>query len=334
MAKQNSRKIAVIGSGSWATAIVKILTNNKHELYWWVRRQEVSEYIKSYRHNPNYLSSFEISITDEQISSDINELIKRSEIVIFALPSAFLEDALEKTDKSLLKEKQIVTAIKGLVKSQNVSVSEYFRDYLNVDASKITAISGPCHAEEVASEKLSFLTFASANETEAREIADIFDCRFIKAVVSNDIEGTEYAAVLKNVYALMSGICNGIGFGDNFQAVLVSNAMKEIKAFLKAYRNIERELFDTAYLGDLLVTAYSQFSRNRTFGNMIGKGYSVKSAQMEMNMIAEGYFATKALHEIAEAQNIEMPVLEAAYNILYKSTSAKSEVINMSKNFK
>ena len=243
-----------------------------------------------------------------------------------AVPSAFLKDALVGLTPADFKNKEVFSAIKGIVPQHNLIIGEFFNTEYNIPMENIGVITGPCHAEEVAMEKLSYLTIACQNTTNASVVAELLNCRYIKTTVSDDIFGTEYSAVLKNVFAIASGICHGLGYGDNFQAVLISNAIQEIKRFVDAVHPIDRDIKSSAYLGDLLVTAYSQFSRNRTFGGMIGKGYSVKSAQLEMNMIAEGYYGTKCVHEINKQCKVEMPITTAVYNILYERISPAIEM--------
>lgn len=320
------QKIAVIGGGSWATAIIKMLSNNSNEILWWIRKPEIVDFIKKYKHNPTYLSAVEINLERVELNTSLTEVIKLADIIVLAVPAAFLADSLKKLTKEAFENKIIVSAIKGIVPEQNKIVGEFIHDSFNVDYQNIAVISGPCHAEEVALEKLSYLTIACSNTNNAQIIANQLMCRYIKCSVSDDIFGTEYAAVLKNIFAIASGICHGLGYGDNFQAVLVSNAIQEIDRFVNAVHPINRDIKNSAYLGDLLVTAYSQFSRNRTFGNMLGKGYSVKSAQFEMNMIAEGYYAAKCLHEINKKHQVNMPISEAVYNIIYERISPMIEM--------
>jgi glycerol-3-phosphate dehydrogenase (NAD(P)+) len=320
------KKIAVIGGGSWATAIVKMLCNNMPQVYWWIRNQDTVNHIKKYKHNPNYLTSVEFDTDKLVLDSDIKNVIKNADVLIMAVPSAFLKQALSSIHPDDLKNKQIFSAIKGIVPEDLLIVGEFFNQKLNVANDSIGVITGPCHAEEVAMEKLSYLTIASQNKEIASYVASKLNCRYIKTTVSDDIYGTEYSAVLKNVFAIANGICHGLGYGDNFQAVLISNAIQEIKRFVDAVHPIDRDIKSSAYLGDLLVTAYSQFSRNRTFGNMIGKGYSVKSAQMEMNMVAEGYYGVKCIYEINKKIGVDMPITTAVYHILYEKIAPTIEM--------
>lgn len=280
---------------------------------------------KSLNHNPRYLCGVEFDLSKVTFTDDINLLIESSDIIIFAIPSAFLKNVTGRITASL-KDKIVVSAIKGLIPDDNLIIGEYFNKAFGVPLEQITVISGPCHAEEIALERLSYLTFASHDLRVARTVATKFDCHYVKTVISDDIYGTEYSAVMKNVFAIAAGICHGLRYGDNFQAVLISNAIQEIERFVTAVHPIQRDIKSSAYLGDLLVTAYSQFSRNRTFGTMIGRGYSVKSAQTEMLMIAEGYFAVKGIKEINEHYQVHMPITNAVYNILYEHISPTVEI--------
>lgn len=322
----NDKKIAVIGGGSWATALVKILTSQKQVINWWMHNEASAAHLIKYRHNPKYLQSVEFNLELINVGTDLKEMIEPADIVIIATPSAFLHELFANFPKELLKNKFIFSAVKGIVPEFNEIPGQYYHTHLGVPYDNLGIICGPCHAEEVALERLSYLTVASQDEDMAEYVAERLRSRYIKAAVSDDIFGTEYSAVLKNVYAIASGICSGLGYGDNFQSVLISNAIQEIENFIDEVHPIHRDTNSSAYLGDLLVTAYSKFSRNRTFGYMIGKGYSVKIAQMEMDMIAEGYYATKCLVEINKEYGVEMPILEAVNNIIYEKISPVIEM--------
>jgi glycerol-3-phosphate dehydrogenase (NAD(P)+) len=321
-------KVAMIGGGSWATAIIKMLSDNTQpkEIFWWMRNTEAISHLQNYKHNPNYLSSVEIRIPSENISNDLGRIIDTADFIVLNVPAAFLKETLIGITADQLKGKKFVSAIKGVVPDENLIIGEFLHEKYNIPLSDIVVITGPCHAEEVALEKLSYLTLASVDVRLAAALAEILRTRYIKTNISDDIFGTEYAAVLKNIYAVASGICHGVGYGDNFQAVLISNAIREIKRFVDAVHPINRDIMESAYLGDLLVTAYSQFSRNRTFGNMIGKGYTVKSAQLEMNMIAEGYFAVKCIYYVNKKYKVDMPICRAVYKILYEKKSPNAEM--------
>lgn len=321
----STSKIGIVGSGSWATAIAKMVLANVPNINWYFRNpRRVDDFIKK-KHNPNYLQSVSFDANRITFFSDINEIVEESDIIIFANPSAFLKSILSPLSKSL-KNKFIVSAIKGLVPDENIVVGEFFNKKMNVPIGNIAVISGPCHAEEVALERLSYITIACEEVKTARAISTIFESGFIKVTTSDDIYGTEYSAVLKNIMAIASGVCHGLGYGDNFQAVLISNAIQEIKRFVDTVHPMSRDIKSSSYLGDLLVTCYSQFSRNRSFGTMLGKGYSVKSAQLEMLMIAEGYYSTKIIKEMNDKFNVSMPILDAVYNIIFERISPAIEI--------
>jgi len=324
-------KIAVLGGGSWATAIMKMLLENTSNINWYMRSTEKIKFIKQHKHNNFYLSSVSLDTSKIALFSDISKAVEHAEILIFAIPSAFLNSALQNLQVDI-SDKIIVSAIKGIVPEYNLIIGDYFNQKFNVPLESFAVISGPCHAEEVALERLSYLTIASQDLKVARNVANLLSTHYIKTSISDDIYGTEYSAVLKNVFAIAAGICHGLGYGDNFLAVLISNAIQEIKRFVDAVHPITRDIKSSAYLGDLMVTAYSQFSRNRTFGNMIGKGYSVKSAQLEMNMIAEGYYAVKSIVDINKKYLVNMPITEAVYNILYEKISPAIEIKLLTEN--
>ncbi|MDB5030579.1 NAD(P)H-dependent glycerol-3-phosphate dehydrogenase [Mucilaginibacter sp.] len=326
--QNKNNKILVVGGGSWATANIKMLTDNvtEKEIFWWMRNPQSVKHVHKFGHNPNYLSSVEIKVPAQNISTDLKALIKLADVVLLNVPAAFLKEALVDISAEDFAGKKIVSAIKGIVPDENLIIGEFLNKKYDMSFNDFAVISGPCHAEEVALEKLSYLTIASGDPALAAEFAGMINTRYIKTIVSDDIYGTEYAAVLKNIYAIASGICHGVGYGDNFQSVLISNAIRELKRFVDVVHPITRDIKESAYLGDLLVTAYSQFSRNRTFGNMIGKGYTVTSAQLEMNMIAEGYYAVNCLHQINKQYKVNMPICEAVYAILYQKRSPALEM--------
>ena len=322
----NAPKIAVMGGGSWATAIAKIcLANRDRRIGWYMRRKEQINEFKQLGRNPSYLPASQFDVDRIDFSANINEVVKNSDILIFVTPSPFLKQHLKKLRVSL-KNKLIVSAIKGIVPEDNLVVSEYFHKVYDVPLENLMVISGPSHAEEVAMDRLSYLTIGGFSRENSKMLADMLRCNYVKTAVVDDVFGLEYASVLKNVYAIAAGICHGLKYGDNFQAVLVSNAIQEMNRFLNIVNEKQRNINESAYLGDLLVTAYSKFSRNRTFGTMIGKGYSVKTAQLEMEMIAEGYYGTKCIYEINKDYQVNMPILNAVYNILYGKISPAIEI--------
>ena len=290
-------KIAIIGGGSWATAIAKIVVQHTHHIGWYMRREDQIEDFKRLTHNPSYLTSVHFDIKEIEFNSDLNKIIDAYDTLVFVVPSPYLKNHLRKL-KVRLKDKFIVTAIKGIVPDENLICTEYFHQVFDVPHDNLACIGGSSHAVEVALERLSYLTVGCSDMEKAQAFATVLNSQFIKTKTSTDVIGIEYSSVLKNVYAIAAGICSGLKFGDNFQAVLMANAVQEMARFLQSVHPVERNVYDSVYLGDLLVTGYSNFSRNRVFGSMIGKGYSVKSAQMEMEMIAEGYFGTKCMKEI------------------------------------
>jgi glycerol-3-phosphate dehydrogenase (NAD(P)+) len=318
--------VSVVGGGSWATALVKILSNNAGQIHWWIRNPESVDFIRQYRHNPSYLSDVEIDLSRVMPNPNLAETLAASEYIVLAVPAAFLKTALSGVPADALKGKKVFSAIKGIVPEHNKIVGDFLHSAYGLPLENLGVITGPCHAEEVAMEKLSYLTVACQDPATAAQMAALLTCRYIRTVRSGDIFGTEYSAVLKNVMAIASGISHGLGYGDNFQAVLISNAIREIKRFVDAVHPLSRDINESAYLGDLLVTAYSQFSRNRTFGSMLGKGYSVKSAQLEMNMVAEGYYAVACIHEINKKLKVDLPICEAVYNIIYEKIAARVEM--------
>jgi glycerol-3-phosphate dehydrogenase (NAD(P)+) len=320
------KKIAVIGGGSWATALVKILCNNTPKVYWYMRNEEAVNHILKYKRNLHYLQGVEFDLSKIEISTNLLATIEPADIVIIATPSAFIKTLFENIPEGLFDNKVVFSAVKGIIPEYNAIPARYIHKTFGTPYEKIGIISGPCHAEEVALERLSYLTIACQTDSIAEELAEKLACRYIKTTTSDDLFGTELSAVLKNVYSIASGICAGLGYGDNFQAVLIANAIQEIENFIDEVSPIHRDVKSSAYLGDLLVTAYSKFSRNRSFGFMIGKGYSVKTAQMEMDMIAEGYYATKSIIEINKKFQVEMPIVEAVYNIIYQKISPVIEM--------
>ncbi len=327
---QNS-KVAVIGSGSWASAIVKILLNNINKVNWYIREPEIIKNLKEYGHNPFYLSSVNFNMSKLELFNNPERAIENSNYIIFCVPSAYLHNTIKHLNSADLEDKIIISAIKGIIPEYNTVITEYFNKNFNVPYNNYAVISGPSHAEEVARERLTYLTISSVNNVIAKEVSELISGRFIYTTISSDIYGTEYAPVLKNIMALASGICHSLGYGDNFQAVLISSAIKEIRIFLNKVHPFERDINNSVYLGDLLVTAYSQYSRNRMFGAMIGKGYSVKATQMEMKMVAEGYYAAKCIKEINNKYHVKMPIVDAVYSILYDNSPPEKEIKSLAK---
>jgi len=327
----NYPKTAVLGGGSWATAIVKMLSENLDRIYWYMRNSQAVEYIKENGHNPNYLSSVEFDPEQLVLSDDINEIVEAAEYLIVAIPSAFLSRELKNLNISL-EDKVVFSAIKGIIPESSLIAGDHFNTHLKVPFQNIGVISGPCHAEEVALERLSYLTIAGADPEKTEILAGMLRSDYIKCNLSDDVLGIEYAAMLKNIYAIAAGIAHGLGYGDNFQSILMSNAIREMKRYVRKVHKMKRDINDSVYLGDLLVTGYSVFSRNRLFGTMVGKGYTVKSAQMELNQVAEGYYATKSAYELNRQKGkkrAKTPIINAVYNILYKGRDPKKTFVKL-----
>jgi glycerol-3-phosphate dehydrogenase (NAD(P)+) len=320
------QRIAVIGGGSWGTALVKLLSTNASRVGWWIRRPETIAHISRYGHNPDYISAAQFDVERLCMDSDIHAVVRDADVLVIAVPSAFLKTTLDQLDPTELKGRAVFSAVKGIVPETNQIVGEYLFQHRGVAEQDFGVICGPCHAEEVAMERLSYLTIACQDPQVARSMGQALNGRFMKTSLSDDIYGTEYAAILKNVIAVCAGISVGLGYGDNFRAVLVSRAIQEIERFVTAVHPIARDINEPAYLGDLLVTAYSTFSRNREFGTMVGKGYSVRAAQLEMNMVAEGYYAVKCVHEINSKLGVDMPITETTYRILYERMAPMMEM--------
>ncbi len=325
--------IAIMGGGSWATAIAKMMLERNDSIHWYMRREDRIEEFRRLGHNPAYLTGIHFDVNRIRFSADINKIVEEADTLIFVTPSPYLKSHLKKL-RTRLCDKFIVTAIKGIVPDENLVCSEYFHQAYSVPDENLAVLGGPSHAEEVALGRLTYLTVGCADPRKAQSLADMISSEYVKTKISDDVIGIEYASVLKNVYAIAAGICNGLKYGDNFQSVIMSNAAQEMNRFLKIVHPIERNIIDSVYLGDLLVTGYSNFSRNRVFGSMIGKGYSVKSAQIEMEMIAEGYYATKCMKDINKCLHVNMPILDAVYNILYERISPSIEIKLLTDSFR
>ncbi len=317
----NQARVAILGSGSWATAIAKMLMCNVERISWYMRRQEkIDEFIRLGK-NPSYLSAARFDTSRISFTSDINEVVRDNDILVVAIPSPYLKQSLKKVHKSV-RQKVVISAVKGMVPEENMVISDYMHFRFHVPMDQLGVIAGPCHAEEVALERLSYITIGCPDRERARQMAQLFTTQFVKTTVSEDLWGLEYSSVMKNIYAIAAGICSGLKYGDNFISVLTSNAAQEISRFANAMNPMHRDITSSAYLGDLLVTCYSHFSRNRQFGNMIGLGYSVRAAQIEMEMVAEGFYGTKCIHELNQRYHVSLPIADAVYEILYEQKSA------------
>ena len=324
--------VAVLGSGSWATALAKIVMHNVAEINWYIRKQETIDEFREIRRNPNHLECAYFDISRINFSNDINQVLSEAELVILAVPSPYVKDVLAEITVDM-SQKKVISAVKGMIPGDNILVTDYMHQHFHVPEANLGMITGPCHAEEIALERLSYLTIGCKDTANATEWQKLFDTPYVRTTPSNDMKGLEYASVMKNIYAIAAGMCTSLRYGDNFQAVLLTNAMHEIVRFTKAVSDIPRDITDSGYLGDVLVTAYSNFSRNRQFGQMIGMGYSVKAAQTEMEMVAEGYYGTKAIHLANKTLGVDIPIVEAMYQILYKRKSPKTTIKELTQKF-
>jgi len=320
--------VTVIGSGSWATAIVKLLCANSKKIGWYIYEKEIIEHIELHHHNPKYLSAVDFDTDKLILTNDINRAFQLSETIIIVIPSAFLNTQLKRLSVDI-STKTICSAIKGIVPEENMIVGEFLHSRYNIPYENLVILTGPTHAEEIAMEKLSFLTVASLESERATAVSNLLRNHYLKTIISDDIFGTEYAAVLKNIYAIAAGISHGLGYGDNFLAALLSNCATEMKRFIEVVSSTDRDIKNSAYLGDLLVTGYSKYSRNRMFGNMIGKGSSVKYALMDMTMVAEGYYASECINTINKRLKVEIPIADTVYRILYKNAKPSQEITRM-----
>ena len=325
-------KVAILGSGSWATALAKIVMHNLQDINWYIRKQETIDEFIEIRRNPNHLEWAYFDISRIHFSADINLVVDQSDLIILAIPSPYIKQSLNDITVDM-SHKCVISAVKGMIPDENLLITDYLHTYYHVPKENLGVITGPCHAEEIALERLSYLTVGCKDPVKADLWQKLFDTPYVRTTPSNDVEGLEYASVMKNIYAIAAGICKSLHYGDNFQAVLLTNAMHEIIRFAKAKADVPREITDSGYLGDVLVTAYSNFSRNRQFGQMIGMGYSVKAAQTEMEMVAEGYYGTKAIWLANQEAKVDLPIVEAMYQILYNRRSAKAIIKELTKKF-
>lgn len=316
-------KVAVIGGGSFGTAMAKIFSENLGHCSWWMHNSDSALHVMRYHHNPRYLSSVGFQPDTISVYTDVSDCVKEADIIVLAVPSAFIKEVLADLSPELLKNKIIATTIKGIIPDENMIVGRYLNEVLGVPEEQIVVITGPCHAEEIALERLSFLTVAARDKKVAKMMVNCLECHYVRCTWSADLYGTEYAAVMKNIYAIAAGIYHGLGYGDNFQAVLMSNSVREMKRFMNAVSDTKVNIYKSAYLGDLLVTGYSQFSRNRMLGNMLGKGYTVRSARAEMTMVAEGYYAVPLVYKLRKKREVKMPIVKAVHSVLYEGKPAR-----------
>ena len=326
---QTLGRIGIIGNGSWGTALAKILTDNGQKLCWWLRNEDAVAHLQSRHHNPHYLTSVYFAPGILSPTTDLDELFASCETIIFAVPSAYAMDVLQKISAAQWENKHVISAIKGVLPEANALLCDYLQQEFGFDLNKYVAITGPCHAEEVAAERLSYLTFSGLDEGLAASCAAVFANNYIHTSHNHDIWGAQFAAVLKNIFAIGAGMAHALDYGDNFLSVYITACYREMYHFLKKHfehihpSDDEPDFHTSAYLGDLLVTCYSLHSRNRTFGAMIGKGYSVKAATLEMNMVAEGYYAARGMQVIGKSFGLETPIATEIYKVLWEGLSAK-----------
>lgn len=325
-------KVAILGSGSWATALAKIILSNVEEINWYIRKQEtIDEFIEN-RRNPNHLEWAYFDTTKIYFSTNINEVIDLSDTIVLAIPSPYVKACLDEISIDI-SHKKIISAVKGMIPDENILITDYLHDHYGIPEEQLGIIAGPCHAEEIALERLSYLTIGCTDINQAKTWSELFANKYVHITPSNDVVGLEYSSVMKNIYAIAAGMCTSLRYGDNFQAVLLTNAIHEIMRFAQATSDIPRDITNSGYLGDVLVTAYSNFSRNRQFGQMIGMGYSVKAAQTEMEMIAEGYYGTKAIYMTNKKYGVNLPIVDAMYQILYNRKSPKTTIKELTQKF-
>lgn len=321
-------RIGIIGNGSWGTALAKILTDNGHQIHWWLRNKTAVEHLIERHHNPHYLTSVRFLPDTILPGTDLTAIITACDTLIVAVPSAYAQDVIESVDPSLWRGKKVVSAIKGILPQCKKLLSDFLVEHVGFDVHDYAAITGPCHAEEVAQERLSYLTFSGLDDPFTEAVASAFRSPYIRVTHNHDIWGAQYAAVLKNIYAIGAGMAHGLDYGDNFLSVFITSCYREMHQYLVAHfeanhpGGVRPDFHTSAYLGDLLVTCYSLHSRNRTFGTMIGKGYSIKAAMLEMNMVAEGYYASRGMQTISGQCGIEMPLAQKVYQVLWEGRDA------------
>lgn len=326
----NGVSLGIVGGGSMATALAKLLQENNFHISWYIRRREVIEYLQNFGHNPDYLSSVELDTGKIKFHQNIQDVFAESDYIFLAIPAAFINKALSEVSEKIITEKFLISTIKGIISDFNLIPSEYFAQFYHFPPENYAILAGPSHAEELVMNKISYLTIGSTNVEFADFLKNILSSNNIRFSLSTDVKGIEYAATLKNIYAIAAGISDGLNYGDNFISVLIIHAIREMQYFLETINHVNRDITSSVYAGDLLVTAYSQFSRNRAFGRLIGKGYSVNYSRIEMKQVVEGYYATKCMKEIAENLGIHMPILETVYRILYKEMSPAREMKKLS----
>ena len=320
---------AVIGHGSWATALVKVLTMNELSIRWFVHNSEVFESLQNEGRNCRYLSDVELDMSRIHLSNDINDVVDNSDFILLVTPAAYLKACLSGLHVSL-KEKVVVSAIKGIIPVENMFVTDYLKQQYGLSGGQVCFISGPTHAEEVSHNQLTYLTIASSNIAKAKAIGKKLESPFLKVSYVRNMRYLERAAVLKNIYAVMVGMAVGLGYGDNFISVLVANCIKEMYFLLDPHSiNDLTRITPSNFFGDLLVSCYSSHSRNRQLGMLIGRGNTVKTALNEMTMVAEGYFASAMMPHLPEEQRKQLPIAMAAYQVLHQDVPARKALKNL-----
>jgi len=326
--------IGVIGSGSWATAIIKILQENpERNVGWWVRRAEVRDALIKTHKNPEHLTDTELDISRLEITGDLADIVQKCSHLILVIPSAHIASVLDSLPPEAYKDRKFVSAIKGAVPETLTSVSMYLETKLCVPQENICVISGPTHAEEVCRKMPTFLAVASTCEQLANEVEKLMACSYLHTISTKDIIGVEVAGLMKNVYAIGAGICQGVGYGDNLTAVYVTTAFREMQAVaLNQNAGVAHDMAMNCYLGDLMVTCWSEHSRNRRMGYLLGKGVAKEDIFKEIGTVPEGYYSANIVHEYLTDMKDLLPLAEAVYRVLYEGSTVQNEMdrlINM-----
>ena len=319
-------RCAVIGHGSWATVLVKVLTTNESCVGWYVRNNEVLELLRDEGRNCRYLSDIEFDMNRIRLSDDLNAIVSEADILFLVTPAAYLKYYLSDLRISL-KDKMVVSAVKGIIPDENLFVTDYLKQQYGLSDAQLCFICGPTHAEEVGHGQLTYLTLACKEVMNTRVVGEKLKTSYIKISCQSNIDYLERSSVLKNIYAIIVGIAVGMGYGDNFISVLVSNCIKEMY-FLLDPKNVNdlTKFTPSNFFGDLLVSCYSSHSRNRQLGMLIGRGNTVKTALNEMTMVAEGYYSSAMLPFLPEEQRRQLPIAEKAYQVLHQGMSARKAI--------
>lgn len=318
-------KIAVIGSGSWATALVKIFAESGNMVSWLVRTKKQADYIVTNRRNPRYLSQADLDLTFIHPTTQAKNALNSADWVIFAVPAAFVQTTVQSLNPQWFNHTQVIVSIKGFVPGTGKIPGTLIREHLELQ-NNCMVLSGPCHAEEIALRKYTYVTIAGNQADKVNQLQNCLQLPYIKTISNTDPAGVEYVSILKNIIAIANGIADSLQYGDNFRAVLTSNAMREVQNIVNAIAPVQRDYFDSVYFGDLLTTAYSDFSRNRTLGKLVGRGIQVRKALQMMEMVAEGYYASKELHPIIQPLRLHLPVINSVYRMLHLHANPYHEI--------